>query len=182
MIRALLLVLLLIATPADALRRTEANARPHSVLVAFTDGGHCTGTKIARDTVLIAAHCLAPQLAAVILDGTPAPVVGIVRGPGDQARIRVAADLGRHAALGDSPRQGDEVFIFGNPGDHRDQLRRGYISGTREDGLILAQLPVWKGDSGAAVFNERGQVVAVVIGIAGNEVYPVAVLQPLVAP
>jgi hypothetical protein len=50
----------------------------------------------------------------------------------------------------------------------------------RDDGLIVAQLPLWKGDSGAAVSNERGQIVAIVVQYDGNPHYTVAILHPVV--
>jgi hypothetical protein len=182
--RALVAGILLVASGAViagnvGLRRTEANVHEFTLLVEFLDGGHCSGTKVARSTILLAAHCLSPGMTAVLIEKTPVAIVAIDEGPGDQARLTLRAEFKRWAVIGRPPVQGDEVFFFGNPAHHRDQLRRGYISGTRDDGLITAMLPLWRGDSGSAVFNERGQIVALVVQWDVNAHYTVAILHPV---
>lgn len=169
-------------TAGASLRRVETNVHDYSLRVELLDGSHCTGTKIGRTRILLAEHCVTEKPTTVLLKKTPVAVTKIKIGAlgGDYAVITVDVDLGpKYALIGPRPSQGDEIFIFGNPGSHTDQLRRGYISGVAHDGLIYAMLPIWKGDSGSAVFDIRGRVVAVVVGIAGNEYYPVAVLQPI---
>lgn len=180
MLRTLLAIFLLAAAPAHAgLRRVEANVHAFTLLVEFFDGGHCSATKIGRSEILIAAHCVEGDPQALIIKQSPVEVVSIVRGPGDQARVTIRAQFKRWASIGDRPTQGDPIFIFGNPGDERDLLRRGYIAGERM-GFLLADLPIWKGDSGSAVFNEHGQVVGIVVMVTA--VYPtlhLAVIQPV---
>jgi hypothetical protein len=161
------------------LRRTEANVHEFTLLVEFIEGGHCSATKVGRSTILLAAHCLSPGMTAVLIEKTPVAITAIDEGPGDQARLTLRAEFKRWAFIGRPPKQGDEVFMFGNPAHHRDQLRRGYIAGTRDDGLITAMLPLWKGDSGSAVFNDRGQIVALVVQWDVNEYYTVAILHPV---
>jgi hypothetical protein len=161
------------------LRRTEANVHEFTMLVEFLDGGHCSATKVGRSTILLAAHCLSPGMTAVLIQKTPVAITAIDEGPGDQARLTLRAEFKRWAVIGRTPTQGDEVFMFGNPAHHRDQLRRGYIAGMRDDGLITAMMPIWRGDSGSAVFNDRGQIVAIVVQWDVNAHYTVAILQPL---
>lgn len=166
--------------PSFALRRVEANVHDYSIKVEFMDLSHCTGTRLLSErTILLAEHCVTEKPTVILIKKVPVEVTKIVVGKGDYALITVNADLGDYARVGPRPSQGDEIFIFGNPGSHEDQLRRGYISGVRDDGMILAMLPIWKGDSGSAVFDARGRVVAIVVAIDGNEIYPVAVLQPI---
>lgn len=173
-------VLVGMPAPSFALRRVETNVHDYSIKVELLPRGHCTGTRVGRSLILLAEHCVTEKPTVVVLNKVPVNVTKIIVGNGDYAVIRVDVDLGpKYANIGPRPCQGDEIFIFGNPGDHTDQLRRGYISGVRDDGMILAMLPVWKGDSGAAIFDRHGRVVAIVVSLAGNEMYPVAVLQPI---
>lgn len=175
-----LLLAFLLAMPASAgLSRVEARVHEFTLLVELLDGGHCSATKVGRNEILIAAHCIEADTPAVLINHTPVDVLAVKIGPQDQARLTLRTEFARWAVIGERPKQGDEVFVFGNPGDHRDQLRRGYISGDRADGLITAMLPIWKGDSGSAVFNDRGQIVAIVVQFDGNEYYTVAILQPV---
>ena len=175
---AFLLMLTLTGT-ASALTRTEANVRAYSVYVEFMDGGHCTATKIGKRTLLIAAHCVTEEPGAVIVDGTPVNVTKIHLDGGDQARIEVRAEFKRYAVMGDLPKQGDTVFMFGNPGMLRGILRRGYVSG-EGGGLIVTDINIGKGDSGSAVFNERGQVVGIVSGYYVHDAFVIAGIQPVI--
>lgn len=160
------------------LRRVEANVHSTMLLVQFLDGNRCSAGKVkprnpTKGEFVIAAHCVENKPEQVLIDQTPVDVVEIVFGPGDQARVTVNKALGRYAHLGAPPTQGDEVFMFGNPGMKRDQLRRGYITGLSEEGKPLADFPIAGGDSGGPVFNERGQLVAIVssvaLGLSGDE-------------
>lgn len=165
-------VLMVMACVAEAgLRRVEANVHGTVLLVEFLEGGHCTAVRVKpRDPktteILIVAHCVSDKPPQVLIGKKPIDIRIVHFGPGDQARAVLAMPSGKYAEIGDPPKQGDEVFMFGNPGRQRDQLRRGYITGTSESGQLLSNMPVAGGDSGAPVFNERGQVVALLSAVA----------------
>lgn len=160
--RAALLLLLLLAAPVNALTRTEANAKPYAVVLEFIGGGNCSGTIIGRHEILTAGHCFAETPPAALVNGTPVEVVALHPAGDDVVRVQVRTTFPRWASLGDAPRQGDAVFVFGNPAGQRDVFRRGYVV---DAGTALAiDMRVGQGDSGAAVFNERGQVVGIVTG------------------
>lgn len=178
MIRTLILLLALCAGEASALTRTEANSKSVTLVLEFPNG-ECSGTAIGRNVILTAAHCVADEPPVVTVNGTPTNITRIQRDGGDQARLNVELTFGKWAAIGNDPKQGDPVFIFGNPARGRDMLRRGYVAGHQND-RIIADLEIGHGDSGAGVFNERGQVVGIVSGYFYHEVFRVAVVQPVI--
>lgn len=151
-----------------------------SVLVEFMGDGHCTGTKAGPHLVLIASHCVRHYPGAVLIDGEPANIVSTHLGEGDQAAIEVDITFDRWAEIGPTPQVGDELFFVGNPGEGRRLLRRGYVSGFQL-GWIVVDINVGKGDSGSAVFNDRGQIVGVVSGFYQYEMFVIALIQPVVA-
>jgi S1-C subfamily serine protease len=59
--------------------------------------------------------------------------------------------------------QGQAVFMYGNPNNINDLLRRGYVVGGDAERTLL-DLNVSHGDSGAGVFNDKGEVVGVITG------------------
>lgn len=162
--------------PTDTVeRRTHG----HSVLVEFIGDGHCTGTKLGRHTLLIAAHCVNTYPGAVLVDGVPTNISRTHLDGGDQARIEVEITFDSWAVIGKPAGMGDRIFFFGNPAILRDVLRRGYIAGER-DGLLIADITVGHGDSGSAVFNDRGEVIGVVSGYYQDRAFTIAGIQPIV--
>jgi S1-C subfamily serine protease len=84
----------------------------------------------------------------------------------------VALEVERAAAkppvLGDSDqvRVGEQIVVVGNPEGLEQTVSNGLISGIREvDGRKLFQIsaPISEGSSGSPVFNERGEVIGVVM-------------------
>jgi hypothetical protein len=71
-----------------------------------------------------------------------------------------------------TPRQGETVSIWGNPGPMRNQFRRGTVSGRHKtqsiDGLPRVyntfDMPSASGDSGAGIFDHKGNVIGVLLG------------------
>ncbi len=79
----------------------------------------------------------------------------------DHVFVRVSIRFPRVAMRGPKPLQGDAVFTHGNPDGYKDLLIRGYVSGWVGTNMELDSNN-WHGDSGAAVFNQYGQIVGVV--------------------
>jgi hypothetical protein len=158
----------------------EASVHGHSVLVEFVGDGHCSGTAIGPHTILTAAHCVSDYPGAVIVNGVPANVERTHLDGGDQARIEVDITFDTWAEVGPAAKQGDRVFLYGNPGILRDVLRRGYIAGAAE-GLLLTDINIGHGDSGAGVFNDKGQVIGVVSGYYLDRVFVVGGVQAVIA-
>lgn len=158
----------------------EQRVEGYSVLVELGLGSHCTGTKIARHTLLIAAHCVNDYPGMVIVDGMPANVVRTHMDGGDQARIELDLTFDSFATVGKPPAIGDRIFIIGNPGELREILRRGYVAGSHREWLV-ADLNDWYGDSGSAVFNERGEVVGTIYGAYTENIFKIGLIQPVIA-
>lgn len=131
---------------------------PVPLLLTFADGT-CSATAIAPHAILTATHCFnngeAPQSPTVVRrldDGN------------DHTLLIVADDLGASARFAEMPKPGTIVHILGNPGDLRALYAEGTVAGTY-NGNALLNLPIFYGDSGAAVFDGNGRIVGMVSGI-----------------
>ena len=146
-------------------QRAENRVHEATVLLLFTGDGTCSGTMIAPTVLLTASHCIDDGSTLLSVNRIPVNVEGIKRDGADHAWITLDTAFPAWVEMGDPPEQGDEVFIYGNPGGEFDLLRRGYVVGTRsqDDGLYL-DARVSHGDSGAGVFNRKGELVGVISG------------------
>lgn len=134
-------------------------AAPIPLLLTFSDGT-CSGTAIAPHAILTATHCFGGQ--TVKLAGLT--VKQRVDDGDDHTILIVTQTFRAHADVAPMPDLGKSVHILGNPGG----LRQIYASGTvagNYDGDTLLNLPIYYGDSGAAVLDDAGHVVGVISGI-----------------
>jgi serine protease Do len=86
----------------------------------------------------------------------------------DLVVLRVETDVASPVSLGDSDqvRIGEPIVVVGNPEGLEQTVSNGLVSGTREvDGRRLFQIsaPISEGSSGSPVFNDRGDVIGVVV-------------------
>jgi serine protease Do len=87
----------------------------------------------------------------------------------DLAILRVAAPNRSHvAAIGDSDKVavGESIVVVGNPEGFEKSVTNGLISGVRtfdEQKLFQISAPISHGSSGGPVFNDRGEVIGVVV-------------------
>jgi S1-C subfamily serine protease len=173
-------VLMLAACVATAPSRSPYNA--DTTFKIETGQGHCSATAVGPHVFLTAGHCVG-DLRAVSMDGGRAvEVLGIVRDGSDHALIRVSHTFERWAHRSQRPtKQGQPVYIRGNPSFLDDQLLQGTVSGwgrlpawvpvqqqmpwlARE--FTFYDLPSTGGCSGAAIFDSSGRILAVLsIGI-----------------
>ena len=161
--KALWLVLLLTACQTTTINH-EQSAKASAAILGFTDGS-CSGTIIAPDKVLSASHCFqGGRLLTVNM--VPVNVITYQHDGSDHAVVTLDTTFPSFAPINyGGMAQGERVFMYGNPSGQADMLRRGYVSGSVGLGTLL-DLPVSQGDSGAAIFNERGEVVGVLTGFA----------------
>ena len=140
----------------------------------------CSATSVGPHALLTASHCEIPTW-TIYVDGTAATIDGLTRDDFDHT-IYVLKDItfDDYVAIDTTPfAVGDDVFMFGNPGQLTGLFRKGYVTSYRlpslsealSAALSGAELPPpvvffdftgWHGDSGAAVFNSKGAVQGVV--------------------
>ena len=133
-------------------------------------GGACSGTAISRTWVLTASHCFeADKPATIKANGKTCEVRTIVHDGRDHALVRLrGCTFSVTAKVGRAPRVGDAIFVWGNPYTFRDMLRFGRVAGYQDDAMpglgraMMVDFNGWPGDSGAALFNWRGEICAVV--------------------
>lgn len=125
----------------------------------------CSATVVAKNTILTARHCfpadgVAPDLK---VSGKAAKILKSEVDGEDHILIVTDIAYPSWARMSKTPpKVGDDIFYFGRPvGSPGLLLRKGYISEVEPEGLTV-DINLWKGDSGAGVFNEDGQVVGVV--------------------
>jgi len=109
----------------------------------------------------------------------------------DLVLLEVETGETRPVSLGDSDkaRVGEEIVVVGNPEGLEQTISNGLLSGIRElDGRRLFQIsaPISEGSSGSPVFNNRGEVIAVVVssiesGQNLNFAIPINYVKPLLS-
>jgi len=165
------------ATAATARKPTTvqvANKPPvteaATLRLTFDGNGICSGTAVARNTILTASHCFDEPFLRLSVNGIPVNMKKVLHDGADHALIVTDMAFPRVATLGKNlPSVGDEVHFWGNPGPLSNMYRRGYTSGRREDGAIVFDVNTYFGDSGAGVFNRKtGKLVAVVSFVTGD--------------
>lgn len=137
-----------------------------SSLFLELEGAVCTGTLIHRHGILTATHCIAGNRRLLKVNGVAVTARVVANDGNDHVIIRTVEPIpGRVARIAHAPAVGEGVYLWGNPMTIQGMLRKGYLAGLMVvDGrtIYLFDLNGWHGDSGGAMFNDRGEVVAVV--------------------
>jgi hypothetical protein len=131
----------------------------------------CSATAIGPHALLTASHCELPT-DDIAVDGQPATIFGILRDGADHSIYYVDSTFPQWATFADElPSIADRVFLFGNPGSDEDIYREGYVAAIKTGELtpfsdsqtaIYFDLNGFFGDSGAAVFNAKGEIVGII--------------------
>lgn len=133
----------------------------------------CSGVVLKTDLVLTAAHCYGP---GILVDQKPATVV----------KIDIANDLLLLSAdtltflpltIGEIPVPSTKVYTVSNPGSYRDQVFIGYVASI-EKALVNISIGSAPGASGAGLYNDRGQLIAVTSQIYIVAGLPVFIMGP----
>lgn len=130
----------------------------------------CTATAVGPHTLLTAGHCYA-NMNHVYIDremSNPVKIISIQIDGDDHSLYTVDYTFGVWANINQRPLVTNEkVHFWGNPGKSYDVYREGYFtveSYEPEVGASLQHfvLPAYGGDSGSGLFDENGDVVAVI--------------------
>lgn len=142
------------------------------------ENGICSGTAVAADVVLTATHCLKGDR-LVAIDGREAYALRVEHDGQDHTLVKVTARFKSWATIGPALKVADRVRWIGAPGGNPNVYREGYVSRVTKD-EILVDGQLWKGDSGAGLFNARGELVGVISSMLslGNTFVMVGI-QPL---
>jgi hypothetical protein len=127
----------------------------------------CAATAIGPHAIITASHCELPTddlfIDSVDKDVT---IVGRIRDTYDHSIYLLDGVTFTDYAdvkIADPLDQGEELFFFGNPADFVDLYRKGFVAGyRRETDEVLLQIDAFPGDSGAALFNSKGEIAGLI--------------------
>lgn len=166
------LALMLLPSACDA-RPPYEQSRRVTYLLEMQEG-HCSATSVARHVFLTASHCMTGDVRSVALDGEAMDVVSIIHDGYDHALVTVNHTFRRWAKVApDWGRDGDPVYVIGNPGDFQHLFRKGEFwgrydfpfRGPKDPEQFLAYgIEVTHGDSGAAIFDSKGRIITTLTG------------------
>lgn len=134
----------------------EPVSTPVPLLLTFSDGT-CSGTAIAPHAILTATHCFTGKLSGLT-------VVRRMDDGDDHTLLVVTQTFRARAEIAPIPERGATVHIFGNPGELRGLYASGTVAGSYQADTLL-ELPIFYGDSGAAVLDAQGRIVGVISAI-----------------
>ena len=118
---------------------------------------------VGKRQLLSAAHCFEGS-ALLTVNQVPVNVVEYRHDGNDHALLTLDTDFPTYTPMNMGGMvQGASVFMYGNPNDIHDLLRRGYVVGGDAERTLL-DMNVSHGDSGAGVFNDKGELVGVITG------------------
>lgn len=171
----------------------ENDARLTTHFIAFSSHGTCSASAVGRHAVLTAAHCHPPSGEMSLeefldngakaakkhadnfmwVDGNKTQILDRIDDGKDHVIYRTEMEFKKWANISSANmHQGDQFFIFGNPGHAREKviyhdfLRRGYVSGVKNDkdygDLNFLDMNGYYGDSGSALFNSSGAIVGMI--------------------
>lgn len=169
-------VLLLIVLAGCAQARPSTEQYTHRL--GTQDGGLCSATAVGQRTLLTAKHCIKQTDSYVYLGGKRVGVTRIEVDGSDHALLWVDQRFRSWAQRGVSPKKGDPLHFYGNVDGLEQLYRAGYMSGWYGGAFVL-EIPCAKGDSGAGVFNEQGQLVSVVSAVYVGPIIRFCVAYPL---
>ena len=129
-------------------------AEAFRLLVLLISLNNCSGFILNDNQVLTAGHCSEES----IINGMPIKPIKVNKW---LDVMLVKAQVKGKAKFADA-KLGEAIYIVGFTGDLR-ILTRGHVAGFKDEYLYLDILTL-KGESGAAVYNLKGQVVGMVVG------------------
>lgn len=140
---------------------------------------HCSATSIGEYAILTADHCFPTNEAITFkIDGREAKARKFARDGRDHVMILVDIAFEHKGQFAKTKlEKADEIFYFGNPG-LKQMFRKGSVAGFEGYEIVL-DVNGWHGDSGAAIFNSRGEIVSAVSEGYMHGIFKLVVVYPL---
>lgn len=176
------LVSLALAAPAQSPEAGKQiySANQDSVFLIYLNDA--SGSPQALGSGFLVAPNLLVTNAHVANAGNPVLATGPVRIPlkivnldtkNDLATLSFTADLTSKplSLASQAVNPGEQVYVIGNPEGLEKTISQGIVSALRtDDGRELIQItaPISHGSSGGPVFNEKGEVIGVAVGMLGD--------------
>ena len=166
-------------TPFDGLATTELavpvlsdlleKLKPSVVRIYTGEGKGGIGFFIAPTQVISAWHVVEDSDSASVktVNGKVYEVQGVLAVDKDIVllQVNIPDNLISPLPVADkAPKEGDTIFVIGNPGNAEGNISNGIVSGFF-NGRIATHAPIADGDSGSPMFNLKGEVVGVVWAI-----------------
>lgn len=126
--------------------------------------GHCSGTAVGPHSLLTAGHCNMDSN-QISLDASPNILHIRCEFPDGNDHILYLVDTTFVNYVEIEQRSltvKEKIHLWGAPGLSSDVFRIGYFSGINTEKQQAFVLPIFRGDSGSAIFDEDGHVVAIV--------------------
>jgi V8-like Glu-specific endopeptidase len=134
-----------------------------AVLLKSATGGSCSGVILQTNEVLTAKHCVAAPLT---LDGNQAQILK-VDPENDLALLLSKTPIIERVNIADAGVE-QEVISYGHPQGIADLMfSKGYVMNVREQYLLVSNITL-PGDSGAPLFTPGGQLVGLMVQLAGT--------------
>lgn len=197
MTRALIFIAalqILFSAPASAadwptVFEQRGNAIP---LIDRNDHDYCSGIVINAEDgyVLTAAHCISEEARSYTVDRRDATVLRVNRElelAVIKTRLRTGATALPLAAA--MPRAGSAVAVLGYPFSAQTlTIQVGIVANPAVDGMAWVNADLLPGDSGGAIVNERGELIAVTSGYRATKdggahigrVVPIDTIRPFI--
>jgi len=154
--------------------KTASHQDPADVKIVGDDGGHGSGVHIGNGYIITAAHVLDTEQGYTVKAHSGQVYNAITLWKAieyDVALMRVDKPRLASADLDCAPlKVGDELVSKGNPYDLQFLTMRGYVASivgkiARWHDAIIADISIAPGMSGGPVFNSRGHVVGINVGV-----------------
>lgn len=159
-----------------------AGARPsverYTYRIGTQDGGLCSATAVGREVLLTAKHCIAENDSVVYLGDKRVTIRHIEVDGRDHALLWVDERFPVWAQRGPTPHKGDALSFVGNVDGFDQFYRSGQMAGWYSSAMLL-DMTCGKGDSGAGVFNESGQLVGMISAVYVGPIVRFCVSYPL---
>lgn len=165
---------MLLSSFALALTPNVTHAATHFIVQKnMSSDSECSATAIGPHALLTANHCEV-STDELYIYGLPQPVhiLGRIRDDNDHSIYLVDGPVFPYAHINLKPDYlyGMRVYMFGNPDGHIDFYRQGYAVGIGNTGdakdiqpdEIMFDLNIFRGDSGAALFDLDGNIIGVI--------------------